>query len=351
MRVTWLLLKVKKLFTKKKKINNILIIDLMGIGDIVCLTPFIKALKKSNRFDSIYGCFPKVSTELSKNLVELDGYIVHESYLKTIKEVNKLNIDTIIIPGWGLRHSIIALFTRFMVLGFLNDLTFTNEYINSFMLEGVGVDSTKIPKHSYDMSKLHLAQRSNAILDYFNMKPVPNVIQYNSSSLSTTQDDYIVIHASAKYIGRRWAIERYRDVAQLILNNNYVSKVFLIGGKEDIEQYATISSGNIINLAGRQSLAETQQLLKKAKFFLGNDSGPMHIASFSEIPLFSLMGPNLPVISGSNSSLGYNFFHKQDCSPCNQKECQFNYKCINSISVDEVFNKFKRSFEAYYGKN
>jgi len=75
--------------------------------------------------------------------------------------------------------------------------------------------------------------------------------------------------------------------------------------------------------------------------FVGNDSGPMHIAALAGVPTLGLLGPNFPHISGPLGSQSWYIFHKFPCSGCNQRGCDFSYRCINAITMDEVMGVLK----------
>lgn len=347
--LVWIWYKLKNLITRdKKEFSKVLVLDLMGIGDVVCLTPFLEKLVVSGKFKSITGCFSSIATDLSKSLIPLDDYIYHSNYRTTIKAIRKAKFDLIIIPGWGLRHTILGLLSGSSLIGFLNDLTFTASYINSFKFELLGVKSEAMPELWTDMSTLHLSQRSNKILEFFDLDDVSNHLEYDYKKLKETQEDYAVFHCSATFAGREWSILKFRELADKMLKLNLIKKVYLIGSKDDYSKYETISSQDIINEAGNKSLLENQKLISRAKLFVGNDSGPMHIATFSKIPTYALMGPNLPTIAGTISSLGYNFFHKQACCPCNQRSCDYDFKCIKTISVDEVLTQIIKDYKKIY---
>lgn len=349
MLLVWVCYRLKSLTVKNKsQFKNVLVLDLMGIGDVVCLTPFLEKLVKSGKFERISGCFSSIATDLSKSFVCLDDYINHKSYRSTIKEIRKAKFDLIIIPGWGLKHTILGLLSGSSLLGFLHDLSFSNKYINSFKLESMGVKPSPIANLWSDMKTKHLMQRPNSILEFFNLSPVGNFLEFPFNDLKKTQSDYAVFHCFADFEGRQWDLQRFKLLSDRLLALNLVSKVYLIGAKSDSDKYESITSSQMINVAGKKKLLETKELISQAKFFVGNDSGPMHIATFSKIPTYALMGPNLPTVSGTVSSLGHNFFYKQPCCPCNQRGCDYNYKCIKAISVDEVLNKIIKDYKRIY---
>ena len=48
------------------------------------------------------------------------------------------------------------------------------------------------------------------------------------------------------------------------------------------------------NLATPRTVAELFSLVDRAGVFIGNDSGPGHLAAFSGVPTFTLFGPQVP---------------------------------------------------------
>ena len=50
---------------------------------------------------------------------------------------------------------------------------------------------------------------------------------------------------------------------------------------------------------GDFSLSELRALVDRAALYIGGDSGPMHIAATSHVPMISLYGPTLPARSAA----------------------------------------------------
>ncbi len=59
----------------------------------------------------------------------------------------------------------------------------------------------------------------------------------------------------------------------------------------------TAPSDDRVLSIGECSLAELRALFDRAALFIGGDSGPLHIAATSAIPIVGLYGPTLPVRS------------------------------------------------------
>jgi heptosyltransferase-3 len=99
-----------------------------------------------------------------------------------------------------------------------------------------------------------------------------------------TRRPYAVIHPFAARPDKTWPAERFLEVA----HNLNLDPIFLAGPTDDLKPFESIETS-------RGSLAETKSLLSGASLFLGNDSGPAHIAAAFGIPVVVLFGPSDPV--------------------------------------------------------
>ena len=97
----------------------------------------------------------------------------------------------------------------------------------------------------------------------------------------------VVIHPGATDPRRRWPAERFAVVAQRLAEDG--ARVVLVGGDEDTELCGGIlgsarralglaRSELVTSLAGRLSLSALAGVLSAADVFVGNDSGPRHLA-------------------------------------------------------------------------
>ena len=83
--------------------------------------------------------------------------------------------------------------------------------------------------------------------------------------------------------------ERYLEVAHAILQNHLgLDPIFLAGPTDDLKPFEKFQTS-------RASLSVTKSLISGASLFIGNDSGPAHIAAAFGIPSVVLFGPSDPV--------------------------------------------------------
>jgi len=95
---------------------------------------------------------------------------------------------------------------------------------------------------------------------------------------------YAVIHPFAARPDKTWPPERFLEVAR----NLPLDPIFLAGPSDDLTPFKDFSTS-------RESLRVTKSLISGASLFIGNDSGPAHIAAAFGIPVVVLFGPSDPV--------------------------------------------------------
>lgn len=98
---------------------------------------------------------------------------------------------------------------------------------------------------------------------------------------------YAVIHALASAVNKSWPAERFIEVARTL---HHLEPVFIGGPGDDLTPFGEFRTQ--VN----PSLKDTLVLMQSASLFIGNDSGPAHIAAAFNIPLVVLFGESDPLI-------------------------------------------------------
>lgn len=153
---------------------------------------------------------------------------------------------------------------------------------------------------------------------------------------------YAVFHIGARRVLRQWPVERFVLIAEFVKSNFQIDIVFA-GTKED-ELHINTAKGQLTfetyAFTEGFSLSQFSYLCSKASLFIGNESGPLHIASSFGIPLVGLYGPGVPDVFyplGENSRV---LHHVLSCNPCNQIDCIVpENPCIQRITVLDVSNE------------
>ncbi|MBI3813147.1 MAG: glycosyltransferase family 9 protein, partial [Nitrospinae bacterium] len=156
------------------------------------------------------------------------------------------------------------------------------------------------------------------------------------------------INTSGMAYERRWHIKKFTSLIELLINR-YDAYIFLTGGKGDFNYVSSLkeffkNNERVINTAGKLSLKQLAALYKRCNLVISNDSGPLHIAEAVGTKTVSLFGPETPAHYGPIGENHTVIYKALPCSPClsplNMKSanCNIGVKCMESITVDEVFS-------------
>jgi len=166
----------------------------------------------------------------------------------------------------------------------------------------------------------------------------------------TDQDLLIAFAPGAAWAFRRWPVSRFIELGRW-LQENYQATILILAGKSERELALSIEKGleekRTVNLAGKTTLREMASVLKSCKFFVGNDSGPMHVAVASGVTAIGLFGPG-----------EYDRFKPWGpdhevirlgltCNPCSE-HCKFTEAlCIKGIAVSHVQSVFLEKLKPF----
>ena len=150
---------------------------------------------------------------------------------------------------------------------------------------------------------------------------------------------FAVVHAGARKKLRQWPKERFANAVDY-LKNFYQLDIVFAGTAEDEADIEDIKKGlnfQTYNFTQGYSLSQFSALSKQATIYLGNESGPLQIASAMGIPIIGLFGPGVPDIFYPLSPKSIVIHHVLKCNPCDQIHCvQPENPCIEMISNDHV---------------
>ena len=104
---------------------------------------------------------------------------------------------------------------------------------------------------------------------------------------------------AANWTGKAWPAERFAVTASKLLDPGGPfadGRLLLLGGAEDKLVTRTVRHAlprpRVIDLAGSADLLTGYAALKRARLFIGNDSGLMHMAAAAGVPTLGLFGPS-----------------------------------------------------------
>ena len=74
----------------------------------------------------------------------------------------------------------------------------------------------------------------------------------------------------------------------------------------------------------------------------------MHIAAALDVPVFALFGPTNPVRTGPYGSMHTVIRADLPCSPCYRRKVCRNWRCMEDITVDEVYRTVREKMKDFF---
>lgn len=152
---------------------------------------------------------------------------------------------------------------------------------------------------------------------------------------------YAILAPTNEFYTKRWLPERYAAIAEQLAARGL--QIVLTGAPtaEQVAQVASVQAATTQKLTALTSLTigELVAAIADATLFVGNDSGPAHIAAAVQTPLVVLFGPASAVRwrpwAAGGAELVQNPFA---CNPCAMYTCTAfaEPECIRSISTAQV---------------
>lgn len=156
--------------------------------------------------------------------------------------------------------------------------------------------------------------------------------------------DYAVIHPPALYATKAWAAGKFAQLGQWLERERKLAAVFSCGPNESAALDAVERSfgGKIRRLEG-SSLGKFAAALAEGRLFIGNDSGPAHMAAALARPSVIIFGSSSSRIWGpwpraGSANSARIVQNPYDCNPCPGDRC-YRYErpeCILSVTLEQV---------------
>jgi heptosyltransferase-1 len=108
---------------------------------------------------------------------------------------------------------------------------------------------------------------------------------------------FALVTPGAGWGAKQWPAERFGAVAKALAKHNLKTLVNAAPGEEELAQQVAEAAGGHA-FAVRCRIGELIALTRRARIFIGGDTGPLHLAAALGIPAVGLFGPTDPVRTG-----------------------------------------------------
>ena len=155
----------------------------------------------------------------------------------------------------------------------------------------------------------------------------------------------VAVHPGAGNITKQWPEQHFSALIDLLIERNKVN-ILLVGGPDEVEVALSLQANvqrpdAVVSMAGKTSLADLPRLLKNCVLFIGNDSGPKHIAAAVGIATIGIhSGVVDPVEWGPIGPNAVALRRNMTCSPCylaNAEDCPRALACLQFLEPNLVY--------------
>ena len=147
--------------------------------------------------------------------------------------------------------------------------------------------------------------------------------------------EFAILNPGAGWGAKKWPAERYGQVSEALAKCGLRSVVNYGPGEEGLaREVETASAGT--GRAFQCSIGELIALTRRAKLFIGGDTGPLHLAAAMRIPVVGIFGPTDPARNGPYGTRSIVLRHH--ASQTTHARNPRPGEDMLSISVDEVVN-------------
>jgi ADP-heptose:LPS heptosyltransferase len=224
-------------------------------------------------------------------------------------------------------------------------------FIYNFETESI-YNGHLIDKHMNIILKNPLFKEKLSHLDKIDTTPVYTISDESVENINelfklhniTTDSKKIILHTTAGWAAKKWDIEKFISLIELL---NHKFDIIIIGGPEDTDNAKIINyhiKSKIYNFTGKLSINESAEVIRRADFYIGADSGPLYLAEAVGTPTLSLFGPTNPLFSSPRGEKHTFIYKRLFCSADeNEQNCKLmaglncrTIDCMKLISPEEA---------------
>ncbi len=334
--------------------QRILCIKLKHIGDVLLMTPAIRALRRAWPETAIAALTPRGTEAILAGNPDLVGVFVHDPEAgiggswRTLRALRAFAPDLVLEMGQGDREAI---------LGWLSGARRRVGYapgrsgrwrraLLTHLVPWNGVQHTVETNLDLIRACGVPTEASHPVLVVSAEARTRMAARLESAGLSPGQP-LVIVHPVSRWLFKAWPEASCAEVVRHLIKGGEVA-VALTSGPRAAEEGAakrilaragaSPPAALVIDLIGKTTLEELAAVLERATLFLGVDSAPMHMAAALGVPVVALFGPSGEHNWGPQGNGDVVVASPFICRPCGQDGCLGSKRsdCLEAISPQMV---------------
>jgi len=353
--ICFLLGKIRSKKFNVREVRNVLVIKLSAMGDALSLMPTLRAIKSAYPECQItWLTTHRTNPRLFTNVLFIDKIVT----LIPVRRDTILFLVQILFHSYDLSIDFDQYYQISEIISFIasrgNNVGFrtklkgrsrarvldydpaTNEKIMFFNLAQTAFSET-LPDVEFVLPELLIGHSVSKDVVEFSE-------QFNGQII------YMYAGSSDNASFRRWPIHQFLVLTGMINKEFPQHKVIFVGGPDETCFKDAIKKAGYAEIINRYSLRDMFYLFTKARLFIGNDGGLIHLAEVAGLPVVGIFGPALYAKWGSVNPHSRPAEVDLDCRPClrnweakvPQRCCLGTRDCLMKLSPNKVFSSVKQ---------
>ena len=333
--------------------SRILIIRLTALGDVVYALPALSALRKHCPKAWIAWAVEEAAAGLLRGHPQIDELIVvpRKNWQARLKGGR---LPQVLAEAWRFRRNLRANGFHFAIelqgnlrgsliarasgarhkIGFAPPCN--RECAHLLLNHAIAVDD-----------KLHKVSRNMALLEAIGVPPcTEGVIPPPGEEGRGRVDEmvsridaggsFVLLHPGVSRFGsfKQWPAEKYVRLCRMLKERGVGVGLSAGPGEEELVRAIAGEAEGAVPVTGL-GLLELAELMRKARAFVGADTGPTQMAWMAGTPTVALMGPKDPRLYGPIGAPHRKLIADLPCRPCDRRECADN-RCMKEIAAEDV---------------
>ncbi len=342
-------------------IGSILVMRADQLGDLVASIPGILRLRELFPHAKLVGVFGPANVELARSLGVFDETVVVD-----FRESMELRTRTLSWEAQEALRDTLAPFKFDIAIDLSQSLMSRSLLALSGAPFTYGFKDPNWPRLSASVddayfdpkNRREIASHSTRVLTMIErlaalLKSSARVIRREDlsrerlASFGIGPDDrYAVIHTGARIVFSRWP--HYATLAERLYRDTDL-KIVLFAREADLRAVLSddiMTSGRVIVIDRQLPFDDFDAMLSYAQVYVGNDSGPKHLASLRGVPVVSIHSARINWSEWGQEHTGVVVTRKVPCAGCSiyhdVDECGADFVCVKAIGLDAVYGAVRR---------
>lgn len=336
---------------------KILIIQTAFLGDLILSLPVIQVIKNNIENSSVdILCYARFANVLDNNpyINEIIKYDKRDKdsgvsgFKKVLKTIKGNKYDVVISIQRFLRSTLLS-----KLSGALKTISFDNSTSSFLYSDRVKYKNTHEILRNFELLKpLGINQNELVTPQLFPSEKDNETVNKIFQGLNIkSKNDIICIAPGSVWFTKRFPLEKFVNLLDKLSDGKF--KIALIGGAGDSELCENIISktnhNEVYNYAGKLSLLQSTELIKRCALLITNDSAPLHIGNAVGTKVIALFGSTVKDYGFYPIGKNDKVFEVKglECRPCTnhgKHSCPIDtFLCMNNINVDDIVSDVKSS--------